>query len=193
MTEATPSPATESPWIYEGIDFRNLIWVALVLAVMVVVIVGEHDWLLRFFHIVSGILLTGADILFGFLIGPILRRMSFEARRQFTLRLLPKTLFILTPLGIIAPTTGWFLAGFRSRPQRTGTNSVTGAVRFERAGSSAWDDMSAQGSSVSIGSSESIAQGCAGAAKHRDVRERPSHEPQISYSPIPRQLIHSWL
>ena len=91
--------------------------------------------------------------------------------------------------------------GFRSRPQRTGTNSVTGAVRLERAGSSAWDDMSAQGSS------ESSAQGCAGAAKHMagivptiplhschpwrsDVRKPPSHEPQIFNSRIPRQLIY---
>ncbi len=49
--------------------------------------------------------------------------------------------------------------GFRSRPQRMSTNSVAGGVRPEPAGSSAWDDLSAQGSSVAIGSSDSIAQG----------------------------------
>ncbi len=80
--------------------------------------------------------------------------------------------------------------GFRSRPDRTGTNSAACGVRPEHVCTPAWHDVPAQGSSVSIASSESIAPGCAGAAKHRDVRERPSLEPQISNSPIPRQLIH---
>jgi uncharacterized membrane protein len=106
----TKSSAFPPRWIIAGIDFRNLIWVALVLIILVMAIITENDWLLRFIHIVSGVLLTGADILFGFLVGPIVRRMSFEARREFTLRMLPKTLFILTTLGIVAPTSGWFLA-----------------------------------------------------------------------------------
>ncbi len=94
--------------------------------------------------------------------------------------------------------------GFCSRPQRTGTNSLAGGVRPEPVGSSAWDDMSAQGSSVSIGSSESIAQGCAGAAKHRmcESGHRTSHKSStVQYlanssicgfdSPIGRAAIHS--
>jgi hypothetical protein len=71
-------------WMVAGLDFRNLIWVALALGVMVAAM--------------------------GFLIGPVVRKLNFEARREFTLKLLPKTLFIMTPLGIIAPTSGWYLA-----------------------------------------------------------------------------------
>ena len=97
-------------WIWEGIDFRNLIWVAIAFGVMIFAIVTSHDWLLRFVHVSTGVLLTGADILLGFLIGPVIRRLSFEARRGFTLGMLPKTLFIMTTLGIIAPTSGWYLA-----------------------------------------------------------------------------------
>jgi hypothetical protein len=97
-------------WSIAGIDFRNLIWVAIALGVMVVAIAIEVGWLLRFVHIASGVLLTGADILLGFLIGPIIRRLDFAARRDFSLRMLPKTLFIMTTLGIIAPTSGWYLA-----------------------------------------------------------------------------------
>jgi hypothetical protein len=100
----------EHPWVVAGIDFRNLIWVAVALGVMVVAIVAGNNWLLRYVHVASGVLLTGADILLGFLIGPIIRRLDFEARRSFTLKLLPKTLFIMTTLGIMAPTSGWFLA-----------------------------------------------------------------------------------
>ncbi len=103
--------ASASPWIVEGIDFRNLGWAALALGAMVVAInVHTYEWPLRFVHVASGVLLTGADILMGFVIGPTLRKLNAEARRQFTRNLLPKTLFIFTPLGIIAPTSGYYYA-----------------------------------------------------------------------------------
>jgi len=102
---------TASPfWLIEGLDFRNLGWVALALGVMIAAIMYGNAWPLRFVHVSSGVLLTGADILMGFLIGPVLRRLEFDARRAFALKLMPKTLFIMTPLGIIAPTSGWYLA-----------------------------------------------------------------------------------
>ena len=99
-----------SRWTWEGIDFRNLLWVVLALGVMVVAIIWGNDWFLRYLHVASGILLTGADILFGFVVGPVVRAMPFEARRSFSLNMLPKTLFIMQTLGIMAPTSGWFLA-----------------------------------------------------------------------------------
>ena len=102
--------APESAWIWEGIDFRNLFWVFLALGVMVVAIIWGNDWFLRYVHVASGILLTGADILFGFVVGPVLRSLNFEARRAFSLKMLPKTLFIMQTLGIMAPTSGWYLA-----------------------------------------------------------------------------------
>ena len=106
MQEATKTAS----WAWEGIDFRNLFWVFLALGVMVVAIVWGNNWFLRYVHVASGILLTGADILFGFVVGPVLRGLPFEARRAFSLKMLPKTLFIMQTLGIMAPTSGWFLA-----------------------------------------------------------------------------------
>lgn len=110
----TAQPNTALPtsaWIVQGIDFRNLFWVALAFAAMIAAILTpQFDWPLRFIHVASGVLLTGADIIMGFLIGPTLRLLDFPARRIFTLKLLPKTLFIFTPLGIIAPTSGWYYA-----------------------------------------------------------------------------------
>jgi len=94
-----------------GLDFRNLGWVALALAVMIVAIrLDAYDWPIRFVHVASGVLLTGADIILGFIIGPTLRRLDWPARQQFTLKLLPRTLFIMTPLGVIAPTSGYYYA-----------------------------------------------------------------------------------
>ncbi len=97
-------------WIAAGIDFRNLIWCAIAIGIMMAAIVSGDAWSLRYVHVASGVLLTGADILMGFLIGPLVRKLDFAARRAFSLRLLPKTLFIMTTLGIMAPTSGWFLA-----------------------------------------------------------------------------------
>ena len=108
MTNSVSRP--EPFWMVAGIDFRNLIWCAVAIGIMVAAIVSGDEWSLRYVHVASGVLLTGADILMGFLIGPILRGLRFEARREFTLKLLPKTLFIMTTLGIIAPTSGWYLA-----------------------------------------------------------------------------------
>jgi hypothetical protein len=110
-TTPTAESASSSPWIIEGLDFRNLGWVALALGVMVAAIeLDAYDWPLRFVHVASGVLLTGADVILGFLVGPTLRRLDFALRRQFTLKLLPKTLFVMTPLGIIAPTSGYYYA-----------------------------------------------------------------------------------
>ena len=102
--------ANEPKWIAAGIDLRNLIWAALVVAVMIYAIVAGPIGFLRFFHVMTATLWTGADLLFGFLIGPILRKLEFPARRAFTLRMAPKTLFFMSTVGIVAPTSGYFLA-----------------------------------------------------------------------------------
>jgi hypothetical protein len=110
-TPTSIASASRSSWIVQGIDFRNLFWVALLFGAMIwAILIPEYDWPLRFIHVASGVLLTGADIIMGFLIGPTLRMLTFDARRTFTLKLLPKTLFIFTPLGIVAPTSGWYYA-----------------------------------------------------------------------------------
>ena len=93
-----------------AIDWRNLIWVAIALAVMIVAIVVNDYWLLNFVHVFTGLLWTGIDLLLGFVIGPILRRLDFPVRRAITMRLMPRLLFILPTVAIIAPMAGWFMA-----------------------------------------------------------------------------------
>ena len=93
-----------------AIDWRNLIWVGLALAVMIVAIIVNDLWLLNFVHVFTGLLWTGIDLLLGFVIGPILRRLEFPVRRAITMRLMPRLLFILPTVAIIAPTAGWFMA-----------------------------------------------------------------------------------
>lgn len=92
------------------IDWRNLWWVAAVLAVMVAAIASGDLWYLHFVHVVAGLLWTGIDLFMGFVIGPILRRVDYPVRRAITIRLMPRMLFIMPTVATVAPTAGWFLA-----------------------------------------------------------------------------------
>ncbi len=109
MADAAPTAAT-APDPSTQIQWRNLIWVALAFAVMVWAILSGDLWFLNFVHVVTGLLWTGIDLFMGFVLGPILRRVDFPVRRAIVSRLMPKMIFVMSPLGIIAPTAGWFLA-----------------------------------------------------------------------------------
>jgi uncharacterized membrane protein len=77
---------------------------------MIVAIVINDVWFLNFVHVFAGVLWTGIDLLLGFVIGPILRRLDFPMRRAMTMRLMPRLLFIMPTLATVAPTAGWFMA-----------------------------------------------------------------------------------
>jgi hypothetical protein len=102
-TIADSGPGRLIRWHYLG-------YCALALAVMTVAIASHERWSLNFVHVICGVMWTGIDLFMGFVIGPILRRVDPPVRREFTLRLMPKTLFLMPTLSIITGTTGWFLA-----------------------------------------------------------------------------------
>ena len=86
------------------------VWAALALGLMAGAITSENFWFLDFIHVASGLLWTGIDLFMGFVIGPILRRLSVEERRPIIVALLPRTLILMPVLSIITTTSGWFLA-----------------------------------------------------------------------------------
>jgi hypothetical protein len=99
-------------WDYVG-------YCVLALAVMAAAIVSHERWFLNFVHVITGLLWTGIDLFMGFVIGPILRSVAPQVRREIVIRLLPRTLFLLPTLSIINPTAGWVLAsdlGFLDLP-----------------------------------------------------------------------------
>ena len=106
VTGAPSALADDAP----AINWINLVWAGLALVVMVGVIAARDLYLLNLLHVLSGLLWTGIDLFMGFVIGPILRQVSPEVRRAISLRLMPRTLFIMPTLAIVAPTTGWYLA-----------------------------------------------------------------------------------
>lgn len=102
----SPRPApVASPlrWSYVGAALAAL-------AAMVVAILGSSLWFLNFVHVMAGVLWTGIDLFMGFVIGPVMRRVSFETRRSMIAGIMPRTLILMPTLSTITSTAGWFLA-----------------------------------------------------------------------------------
>jgi hypothetical protein len=87
-----------------------LVAAAAAFAVMTAAILSPSFWFLNFVHVMTGALWTGIDLFMGFVIGPILRNVSFETRRAMIAGLIPRTLILMPTLSIITSTSGWFLA-----------------------------------------------------------------------------------
>ena len=105
--------AAAAPDEYEPappIRLVNLAWIALTMTTMAAVIASGDLWALNFTHVFAGVLWTGIDLFMGFVVGPILRRVSLPARRAIVCRLMPKTLFLMPTLSIVTGTAGYVLA-----------------------------------------------------------------------------------
>jgi len=98
---AAPQGLVRWPYLY---------WALAAIAVMIAAIVAGNFWFLDFIHVFTALLWTGIDLFMGFVVGPILRRVEIPVRREIVRRLVPRTLFLMPALAIIAGTSGWFLA-----------------------------------------------------------------------------------
>lgn len=105
-------PASDATQSFQPvpINWTNTFWLLLSIAIMIAIIVWGNLWALNFLHVAAGLLWTGIDLFMGFIIGPILRQVPFETRRNMMVRITPRTMFILPGLAIITGTTGWYLA-----------------------------------------------------------------------------------
>ena len=80
------------------------------LAAMTAAILGSSSWFLNFVHVMAGALWTGIDLFMGFVIGPVLRRVTLDSRRAMIAGIIPRTLILMPTLSAITSTSGWFLA-----------------------------------------------------------------------------------
>jgi len=111
-TMAAGAPTNLIRWHY-------LWYCGFAIAVMIVAINLHNLWFLNFVHVLSGLLWTGIDLFMGFVLGPILRSLDVNVRREVLLRLVPRTLFLMPTLAIITGTSGWYLSqelGFTALP-----------------------------------------------------------------------------
>src|SRR5881394_3649729 len=84
--------------------------VALVVAGVIVAIARDARWGLVFCHVVGGGLWTGIDLFVGFVVGPIIGRLSIPARVEFSKKFMPMMLLIMPTVVTMTLAAGFQIA-----------------------------------------------------------------------------------
>ncbi len=92
------------------ISVRDNWWIVVPVGALVAAVQSRNVWLLNYVHVFTAILWTGTDLFMGFILGPILRRVSLPARREIVVRLMPRMVFYMPTVSIVTTTAGFYLA-----------------------------------------------------------------------------------
>ena len=106
--EATPGAPPGRP-DFQVVPLKGLPIVGVILIGLIVAIAAGELWPLIFLHVAFGAAWTIVDLFMGFVIGPILGRMSVPARIELTTRLMPKMVLIMPTVVAVTLTAGWQL------------------------------------------------------------------------------------
>ncbi len=104
-----PPVALERP-DFQIVPRAGLPIVALVLALLIAGIAVNELWPLEFLHVVGGAAWTVIDLFLGFVLGPIMGKLSIPARIEFTTRLMPKMVLIMPTVVTVTLAAGWQLS-----------------------------------------------------------------------------------
>jgi hypothetical protein len=94
---------------FEIVPRAGLPLVAIVLGLLIAGIAVNELWPLTFLHVVGGAGWTIIDLFLGFVLGPILGRLSIPARIEFTKKLMPKMVLLMPTLVTVTLAAGWQL------------------------------------------------------------------------------------
>ncbi|MGI0062547.1 MAG: hypothetical protein ACREBA_08865 [Nitrosotalea sp.] len=92
------------------ISLRANLWILIPIGVLIVAILANNFLLLNYVHVFTSILWTGTDIFMAFILGPILRRVTFSTRKELISWLMPKMLFYMIAVSSVTTTAGYYLA-----------------------------------------------------------------------------------
>lgn len=95
---------------FQIVPLKGLPVVGVVLIGLAVAVGTKSAWAVDFFHVVSGAFWTALDLFLGFVLGPIMGRLSVPARVELTTRLMPKMMLIMPTIVISTLVAGWQLA-----------------------------------------------------------------------------------
>lgn len=111
-TGASPAagPVRPVPVVPDVVPLRGLPVVAVVIAGLIASIAGNWHWAIDAYHVVGGALWTAVDLFVGLVIGPILGRLSPQARAEFSARFMPKMVLLMPTLVTMTLAAGWQLA-----------------------------------------------------------------------------------
>lgn len=106
--QGLPPGAVEIP-DFEIVPLKGLPIVGAVFAALIAAIAVNKLWPLEFLHVAFGAAWTIIDLFLGFVLGPIMGRMSVSARVQLITRLLPKMVLIMPTVVTVTLAAGWQL------------------------------------------------------------------------------------
>jgi hypothetical protein len=106
------APAEDARPDFQIVPLKGLPFVALAFGLLIAAIAANRFWPLEFLHVVAGAAWTIVDLFLGFVLGPIMGRLSIPARVEFTTRLMPKMLLIMPTVVTITLAAGWQLGNF---------------------------------------------------------------------------------
>ncbi len=95
---------------FQIVPLAGLPIVAVVLALTIAAIASNKLWPLTFLHVVAGAAWTVIDLFLGFVLGPIMGKLSIPARVEFTTRLMPKMVLIMPTVVTVTLAAGWQLS-----------------------------------------------------------------------------------
>ena len=94
---------------FDVVPRKGLIAVGVAFVALIVAIAANKLWPLMFLHVAGGAAWTILDLFLGFVLGPILGRLSIPARIELVTKLMPKMLIILPTVVTISLAAGWQL------------------------------------------------------------------------------------
>ena len=106
--DSAPPAGIERP-DFEIVPRKGLIIVAMVGILLIAAIAANELWPLAFLHFVGGASWTIIDLFLGFVLGPIMGKLSVPARVEFTTRLMPKMVLIMPTVVTMTLAAGWQL------------------------------------------------------------------------------------
>ena len=104
-----PPTALERP-DFQIVPRAGLPIVAVVLGLLIAGIAVNKLWPLEFLHVVGGAAWTVIDLFLGFVLGPIMGKLSIPARVELTTRLMPKMVLIMPTAVTVTLAAGWQLS-----------------------------------------------------------------------------------
>lgn len=91
------------------ISLRGNSWIVLPIGAVVIAAVTNNLLLLNYVHVFTAILWTGTDIFMGFVLGPVLQKVSPPTRKEIISWLMPKMIFYMPTVAAVTTTAGYFL------------------------------------------------------------------------------------
>ncbi len=105
-----PPPGAGEPLEFDIVPRAGLPIVGVVVAALIVVIAINEEWPLMFMHVVGGAAWTVIDLFLGFVLGPILGKLSVPAKIEMTTKLMPKMVLIMPTAVAVTLAAGWQLS-----------------------------------------------------------------------------------